>query len=94
MEHVHSNDIDRVETLAKGVNTFSKTGFTIDMLYKLHCEEVALSLADLTTIHGVDKITKLLSAIIDAIKVTNADQMHEAFLMALDMELSLDDEKV
>lgn len=92
IEPLDIKDIDRADHLALHVAESLKKGSSMDDLWLIHTANIAIALADVVVIHGVERIHKLLDALRTAVNTTNGEQIHDAFLMALDMKTSLDND--
>jgi hypothetical protein len=85
-------DIDKVDILATQMCHFRVNhGYSMDHLMMEQLKVISLAVSSYVTIHGTTVTHKLLDALNVAIDKTYSEEIHDAFLMTLDVKMSVHD---
>jgi hypothetical protein len=86
-------DIDKVDALATQMCHFRVNhGYSMDHIMMEQLKVISLAVSSYVTIHGTTATHSLLDALGVAIDKTYSEQIHDAFLMALDVKMSVQEE--
>ncbi len=79
-------DVERIERLVNLTRMFAEEGVDFDELYRRDCMMISQLFSNFVVMHSVERTQRLLDAIQTALVQTNSEQMHDAFMMTLDLK--------